>query len=262
MRSHLAVCALAALAPASLSQFPCQLPGVSVSVTPQVAQVGETIQVSLQNGSPNVILQATTCVILAINQGGCHGALVWDPAGCFFVLTSIPPGTSKAQSWDQTDDFGQQVPPGTYWIEVLYATPFLQSRICCATVTILSSYQKYGSGCPGSQGMPTLDGSGTPSAGSPITLSGAGGPQIAPALLAFGYGTGTLPVNATCSLAIAPLTGFVAPLTLDATGAFSLGVSVPPGLPPTTITAQYVAVDALFPPSFLAASNALAIQTL
>jgi len=260
MRLVLAACALGALTSPLFAQLPCGLQGVTASATPSTAQVGQTISVALNNGSPSTIQLPSSCVISSVFQGTCSGPTVWAPF-CLQVITPIAPGTSNTQGWDQTDFNGQQVAPGTYSIEIRYFDANGSTQSCCLTVTITSDYTTYGAGCAGTLGVPTLSGSGTPSAGNQITLSGGNAQPNAPLLLAVGYGTSSFALSPTCNGEIAPLAGVLVPLTMDGAGTFALPVTIPPLLQPTLLTVQYLAVDVTFPPSFLTVSNALAIQT-
>jgi len=260
MRPLLAACALTAFATALAAQVPCGIPGVTATVTPSNAQVGEPIQVALTNGTGSLIQLPTSC-LFGVRAGDCDGPSIY-PVGCGQVITPIEPGTTMSGTWNQTDVFGQPVAPGTYTIQIRYYDPsFATLTSCCVPVTITASFQTYGAGCPGTLGVPTLSGSGTPAAGNQITLSGGNAQPNAPVLLAVGYGTTPFPLGPACNAEIAPLAGVLLPLAMDAAGTFTLPVTIPPNLPPTLLTVQYVAVDVTLAPTFLTVSNALAIQT-
>ncbi len=259
MRPLLSVCALAALTNAVVAQVQCGVPGVTVTVTPTNAQAGEPIQVALTNGTGSAIQLPNVC-LFGVRAGACDGTSIW-PGFCPPIPTLILPGTTLSGPWDQSDSFGQSVAPGTYAIEVRYFDPNLTLTTCCFLVKILTSYQTYGAGCPGTLGVPALNGSGDASAGSQITLSGGNAQPNAPVLLAVGYGTTPFPLAPGCEAEIAPLAGVLLPLAMDAAGTFDLPVTIPPLLPPTLLTVQYVALDVTLPPSFLTVSNALAFQT-
>src|SRR5262245_53052229 len=115
MIRHLAKIALALAAPAicshhTLAQQACGLPGVTVSVSPDCATPGQVIQVTLTNNSNQVITLFSSCVYTNVHPSAdCTGTPVFSPI-CLAVLTPIPPGQSKTQSWDQKDDNGIQVP--------------------------------------------------------------------------------------------------------------------------------------------------------
>lgn len=125
------------LAPAS-AQVQCGAPGVTVNVTPQVAQVGVPFSVLLFNGSSSLIQLPTSCTISSVSAGGgCTGPPVFSPL-CLQVITPIQPNGFKSMSWTQTDDFGQQVLPGVYSIEVKYwDASFSQLHSCCVDVTVV-----------------------------------------------------------------------------------------------------------------------------
>lgn len=98
-------------------------------------------------------------------------------------------------------------------------------------------FTKYGNGCPGSGAfVPTLDGGGIPNAGSAISLSvgqALGGSQ---ALLFFGLGTGSVPLNPSCALQVMPiLPQLVIPLPMIGAGAGGGGITLP-GVIPSNIT--------------------------
>jgi hypothetical protein len=131
VKLFLAPVMLFALAFPAAPQTPCGPPGVTATVTPAVASLGQVIQVTLTNNSSSEITLPSSCVFTGVFPdpacGGTAVALVPCPA----VLTPIPPGGSFTQEWNQTDSFGQQVPPGTYSFDIFHS-----DGACCPAVTI------------------------------------------------------------------------------------------------------------------------------
>lgn len=129
--------ALFTLALPTSAQVPCGLPGVTVTVSPQLAQPGTPITVTLTNGSNSLIQLPSSCTYSIVYAGqGCGSNPVFGP-GCLAVITPIAPGQSHAMPWNQNDQNGVQVPDGEYSIEVRYwDANFTSLTSCCANVTI------------------------------------------------------------------------------------------------------------------------------
>ena len=117
------------------AQVPCGPPdGVTVTVDPPVAAVGEPINITLTNNSGTLIEIPSGCLWATVfPNDSCSGPPVLN-LPCLPVITPIPSGTSLSMAWDQKDDSGQQVPPGTYSTTVGHFTGF-----CCVTMTIVGS---------------------------------------------------------------------------------------------------------------------------
>ncbi|MEM7517953.1 MAG: hypothetical protein AAF368_13645 [Planctomycetota bacterium] len=152
MRTLLTVLfALLGSAPA-LAQAPCtsSIPGVDLVVSPSVAPVGQPISISLANNTNQTIQLPSSCVVRSIFPGGtCTGTAVFSPF-CLQVITPIAPGQSLSQPWGQTDDFGAQLPPGMYSVEVQYFDMNFGSFVCCQSFQIGAGSTN--SGCLGNGG--------------------------------------------------------------------------------------------------------------
>lgn len=128
-----------ALVPSAMAQLPCGTSGVDASVSPSVAAVGQPMSVTLANNSGAPIVLPTSCVFGAVFPGSsCSGSPVFTPI-CLQVLTSIPSGTSRTMSWNQTDNSGLQVPAGSYSFSISYFDAAGALVGCCVTGTISSA---------------------------------------------------------------------------------------------------------------------------
>lgn len=186
---------------AAFAQTPCGGSGLLVRVDPAEPLVGEPITVTLDNPTAATYFLSTSCVYQAVRATDCAGSAVDTPI-CLFVVTPIPPGTSIAQVWPQTDFDGQQVAPGSYAFEIAFSGP-AGPEACCPVVAIrapCAAGPAYGAGDAGSGGfVPVLGGAGEPQVGSNTfrleIAGGLGGAQGAllvggaPANLATGFGT-------------------------------------------------------------------------
>jgi len=125
------------------------------------------------------------------------------------------------------------------------------------------SFLPYGSGCPGSSGLtPKMGGTGCPTPGGSLSILAKGAPSGAPGFIAFGLGTGSLPISPTCSAEIAPYLGGLIAVTFDANGGFELPFNLPGSFPQGAVTMQLLVVDVQNPPDFLSLSNGLLMQVL
>lgn len=115
------------------------------------------------------------------------------------------------------------------------------------------AFERYGTGCPGTAwsgygAEPLLIGSGCPKAGAAITISLRKAYGGVPALLLFGLGQGSLAINGSCSLGIAPLApSLVVPLFVPGIGAGSgsldLTATLPTSLPTGMVSMQFLVAD-------------------
>jgi hypothetical protein len=154
---------------AAHAQTPCGSLGVLVDVSPAQPKVGDVITVTLTNLSNVTIQLPDSCVFDSVhNDNACSTTPVFSPF-CLQVITPIPPGGSKSTTWDQTDDFGAQVPSGTYSFAIKFFTP-TGTDGCCAVTKIEDPCPPpthYGSGSVGSGGCtPTLAAAGLPQIGN------------------------------------------------------------------------------------------------
>jgi hypothetical protein len=109
-------------------------------------------------------------------------------------------------------------------------------------------FRPYGDGCPAQGGyIPVMSGSGTPAWGNAVTLRVINGPGGAPAVIAFGLGTGSLQILPGCAIQILPLMGFVLPIALGGTGSgrgtAALPVQIPPGAGPVDLYLQTAIIE-------------------
>ena len=86
---------------------------VSSSVGPPQAPVGCPIQITLSNDTGVAV--ATGICPFEIQDAA--GNLVFAPA-CIEILVFIQPGDTFTTQWDQVDQNGNQVPPGSYQVRV------------------------------------------------------------------------------------------------------------------------------------------------
>lgn len=148
---------LLAIPSLATAQTPCGgIAGVDITITPANAAPGEAVLVEIANNSNQVITLPTSCVFQSVNSGlACS-----SPVTSFFclqVLTTINPGSTHVQAWDQKDDLAQQVPDGDYSFSVRYFDAGFATHTCCPGVTISSEPGAAfcaGVGCPcGNEGV-------------------------------------------------------------------------------------------------------------
>lgn len=137
MRYALTVLSLFLLLLPAAGQTPCGLPGVTVTVSPSVAAPGQPVQVTIENASGQLIQLPSSCAFGAVYPSAdCTGTPVLTPL-CLAVIVPIPSGQSYSGTWNQGDDFGQQVPDGTYSFNVwYYDATFGATYTCCPEMTI------------------------------------------------------------------------------------------------------------------------------
>jgi hypothetical protein len=190
------VVAMLAFSSAPAAQQASCIPGVTASVDPPCAPLGSTVTLSVHNGTSQPLLLPSSCLWQAIFSGTCGGPIIHVPY-CLDILVFIFPGETRTALWDQRDQDGNQVPPGTY----VFSVPDL----CCVPFTVCGGCTqppfKYGEVSYGTFGYwPRLDtAGGMPSPGNAdfrVTLDFAigGAPALllagaAPAAQAFGWGT-------------------------------------------------------------------------
>jgi hypothetical protein len=167
MRITLPLLALATLQLSAAAQTPCGTNGVTVTVDPPVAAVGQAILVTLTNNSGDTIQLPSSCVYGPVYPGsGCTSLPVYSPL-CLTVLTPIAPGASVTSVWLQNDDFGQQVPSGPYSLRISYwDSAFTTLSSCCAVSTISGSCTPAGSTLRNGSGV------------NPVNLTGLAPPRL------------------------------------------------------------------------------------
>lgn len=86
---------------------------VTANVGPSNAPVGSTILVAIANDT--LLTQFSTVCPFSVRDT--LGNTVYAPF-CILIVQPIQPGTVATYSWDQRDDFGNQVPQGNYIVDV------------------------------------------------------------------------------------------------------------------------------------------------
>ncbi len=109
----IAIALLAIALPAS-AEIPCGSLDVTVRVDPEIAMPGESILVTLTNGSSSDIIFNDSCLFDAVYPAGEIQPIAWFY--CAPIITAIPPGGRMSQSWNQEDSNGDQVPNGEYFV--------------------------------------------------------------------------------------------------------------------------------------------------
>lgn len=165
----LAVLGPIVFATAAAAQTPCGSLGVTVTISPSQPKIGDLITVTLSNPTNTTIQLPTSCVYGSVFKGDmCAGSPVFSPI-CLQVITPIPPNGSASTTWDQKDDFGAQVPAGSYSFSIKFFTP-TGSDGCCAAVKITDPCPPpthYGAASVGSGGCtPTIAAAGLPQIGN------------------------------------------------------------------------------------------------
>ena len=134
--ASIAIALLAFALPAS-GEIPCGRAGVTARVDPEVAIPGETILVTVTNGSSQAITIPDSCIFDAVySLPGGEQILTFI---CLPFLMTIPAGESHDQSWDQQNSDGEQVPNGEYFFPVVTGPGF--PDLCFPTVTIAGGVQ-------------------------------------------------------------------------------------------------------------------------
>ena len=245
----LALVAPAILAPLARAQQSCGIPGVTVTVSPECALPGQTIQVTLTNNSNQVITLPSSCVYSNVHpSSGCTGQPVFSPF-CLAVLTPVPPGQSKTQPWDQKDDNGLQVPDGTYSIAIDYL-----GGGCCASVTIGRVVSVYCTPKVNSQGCtPRIATTGTPSATSPTPFQVKATQVInnKQGMLFYGFGQAAVPFQGGFLCVESPITRLLAmstggnPPPDDCSGrsSFDMNAHIQSGIDPRLVPGASVAAQ-------------------
>jgi len=169
MKRILCLAAPVLLSLASFAQLPCGgVPGVDVTISPASPAPGQPVLITIDNQSNQSIVLPTSCVFDSVHGGATCSAPTVYGLFCLQVLTTIPPGQSRSQSWDQTDDFGQQVASGAYSIPIQYYDASFQSNSCCVTFTIGAGPTTYcTAGTTTSNCQASMSASGMPTAGAP-----------------------------------------------------------------------------------------------
>lgn len=194
-RAALSALLVASLAAAAAAQGNC-IPGVTATVDPPCAPQGETVTLSVHNGTDQFLVLPNSCLWQCIFAGECGGPIINIPF-CLDILVFIGPGETRTTTWDQRDGDGNQVAPGTYVFSV--------NNLCCVPFSVCGDCAeppfKYGEVSYGTFGYwPRLDtAGGMPSPGNSdfelsLSFCMGGAPALllvggAPASQSFGWGT-------------------------------------------------------------------------
>ena len=122
MRLAAIAMALLAVPLAASGEIPCGAPGVTARVDPEVALPGESILVTVTNGSNQTIEIPYSCLfdsVFAVE--GLERVLTLI---CLDFPITVLPGESVDQSWDQRNNSGEQVPDGKYFFFVRTGSGF------------------------------------------------------------------------------------------------------------------------------------------
>ena len=169
----------------------------------------------------------------------------------YFGGMAFDAGTSRLWAYAFASHALFTIDPATGVPTLQVALPGTVPPLFGLTFGACTSTRAYGAGCAGSGGLvPTLDLTPCPTlTGQPTRLvvrDALGGAQ---ALLAFGFGQGSAPMDGDCSLLVQPLLPQVLPFPLGGAGVGQgsavLPAVVPTGLPtPLTFTMQLFVADA------------------
>lgn len=114
MRCFLPVLALAAL----VVTLPAQ--SLTGKCSPNPATVGQPISLVLDTYEASSVVLASGCGLATVRQGSPTGPIIYQPFICPAVIIAIAPGPgNRPIVWPGTDNRGNAVAPGLYFIEVV-----------------------------------------------------------------------------------------------------------------------------------------------
>lgn len=90
---------------------------VSVQFSPNPAPPGTPVTITGTDATGQGLTLPSPCGWVRIYQGSQTGPFVGPLVGCIQVLVPVAPNGSFSLQWDQQDQNGRNVPPGTYWVE-------------------------------------------------------------------------------------------------------------------------------------------------
>ncbi len=211
-----------------------------------------------------------------------HYALVARPLGLTLVVVDGEVRAEAAFSGDSYDPSGplwlgarSDLSSSRFYGGALDDVRIWRRALDLAEVRMLVArlpgrFDRYGAGCAGSGGVPTIYGSGAPSVNRDLEIELSNGPAASAAILAIGtsrtmWSGGVLPLPldvlgaSGCAL-LQDLT-ITLPAATDAAGEASIRVSVPPtpALVRSTAFAQFILLDAGANPLGLTASDGLMV---
>ncbi len=181
MRIFFVILTLACLVPSASAQVSCQS-GLLVDTLPAAPLPGEPIIVRMRNLGFNSFQIPSNCIFSSVHPTACGQPAVFTPTACVPTPVNITPGTTFLGQWDQKNDLGQLVAPGTYFFRV----PIVGFPDCCVPVTIAPCPvpTPYGVEGPGTGNfVPTLSAAGPAQVGQPLQLDIQNGVGGAPAIL-------------------------------------------------------------------------------
>ena len=163
MKLATALLAAAALAGTASAQ-------IDVSVTPANVTPGQTVTVKITNNSNATWTLPTLCVYRGVHETGMNGDQILN-LFCGGSLVSVAPGQSKTQTWDQTDDIGNQVGSGTYAFRIEIFDPSFTLRKFSGQVNVANCATPpvhYGPSSAGTNGIsPKIGYQDEPQVGTP-----------------------------------------------------------------------------------------------
>lgn len=180
MRKLFLISLLALTAEPASAQFTCQ-PGLVVDTFPAAPLPGETITVRMRNLGFNTFQIPNDCLFQSVHQVNCGQPPLFT-SNCNPGPFTISPGSIFVGAWDQKNNAGALVSPGTYWLKI----PIVGKPNCCVPVTISPCPvpASYGQSDAGTGGFsPTLSATGTAKVGQPLQLDIQNGVGGAPSLL-------------------------------------------------------------------------------
>lgn len=147
---------------------------VAVTMGPSPAPVGCAVAVSVANDTPSAIVLPNPCLFRVRNE---NGGVVFTSVCDQTAMVPVYPGTAFTVMWQQVDDSGNQVPAGTYLVDVFFAGGTSTSSIMIDAATHagigqlgptrIGTTRSLWLGAPGGTGLPYLM-----AASGPVTSGG------------------------------------------------------------------------------------------
>lgn len=245
-RALLLVACWSLIAPIGLlhAQSTMSCGSLQVSVSPDPAPYGRQIVLTLTNPGGTAYLPSS-CAWFAVHQGSPTGPVVTG-VGCSDTVTLLPPFASMSQAWNQEEDWGAQVAPGTYYFEVNHP---IFTRPCFAPVQVAScpsgAFSSFGTGCGKGKcftsgidiGPLVLAPQTCPQIGTTFEVGLSHGDCVAPAALIMGasntaWGALPLPLDlgSGCLLYVSPDVLFLGATSGYGKAVFPLAIPLDPAL--------------------------------
>ena len=96
---------------------PAGAQAIAGSFSPNPVAPGVPFTLTITDATGQGLTLSSPCTWFQIHQGAQTGPFVSINVACPAVLVPVPPNGTYAFTWDQRDDTGQLVPPGTYWFD-------------------------------------------------------------------------------------------------------------------------------------------------